>query len=302
MSAAHDDPTALLGRSLASDRVHSAYLLSGAGEPPRRAAEVFARALACESPSGQGLACESCRGCRRSRPLDEIVSLSRDGKRGPFFRHIGEHPDLFWVERGADDTRVSIGQVRALQAALRLGANEGGRRVAVIADAEWLNDAAKNALLRLLEEPPPRTTLLLVARRAAALLATIRSRCVRVPFPAEEPVRLRGEDVDAPTAALVARFDAISGCGLVELLDWAEEYRGARAEAAEQVEALLAVGSEWLRERIRAGAAAGSRDLRPALDAHQVLSACRKDLAQRNANPQMTAERSLFAVREAAAR
>jgi hypothetical protein len=39
-----------------------------------------------------------------------------------------------------------------------------------------------------------------------------------------------------------------------------------------------------------------------ALDAHQVVSACRKALVQRNANPQMIAERALLALRDAAAR
>ena len=42
---------------------------------------------------------------------------------------------------------------------------------------------------------------------------------------------------------------------------------------------------------------AGRRDLRKKLDAHKALAQCRKDLVQRNANPQMVAERALFAVR-----
>ena len=39
--------------------------------------------------------------------------------------------------------------------------------------------------------------------------------------------------------------------------------------------------------------------LRTELDAFRALSECRKDLAQRNANPQMVAERALFALRAA---
>ena len=39
----------------------------------------------------------------------------------------------------------------------------------MIADAEWLNQEAQNALLRLLEEPPPRTSLVLVAASSAGL-------------------------------------------------------------------------------------------------------------------------------------
>ena len=82
---------------------------------------------------------------------------------------------------------MRIGQIRAVQQALRLRSHEGGRRAAVIADAEWLNQEAQNALLRLLEEPPPQTALLLVAATASGLLATVRSRCQRVAFPRPEP-------------------------------------------------------------------------------------------------------------------
>ena len=42
--------------------------------------------------------------------------------------------------------------------------------------------------------------------------------------------------------------------------------------------------------------------MRAELEAWRSLSACRKDLAQRNANPQMVAERALLALREACAR
>jgi hypothetical protein len=60
------------------------------------------------------------------------------------------------------------------------------------------------------------------------------------------------------------------------------------------------VGSGWLRARVRRAAAEG-RPARAELDAFRTLGRCRKDLDQRNANPQMVAERALFAVREAIA-
>ena len=40
----------------------------------------------------------------------------------------------------------------------------------------------------------------------------------------------------------------------------------------------------------------GDGDVRRALDADRELSACRKSLDQRNANPQMVAERALLAI------
>ncbi|HTY19515.1 MAG TPA: hypothetical protein VMH82_17455 [Myxococcota bacterium] len=294
--AAPPDPADLLARSLASGRIHSAYLLSGPGAAPREAALAFARGLVCEAAAGPR-PCERCPACLRSLPRQEIA-LDGTGKKGPLLRHVGDHGDLFWVERGADDTRVRIAQVRALQERLRLRATEGGRRAAVIADAEWLNQEAQNALLRLLEEPPPHTSIVLVAASAAGLLATVRSRCQRVAF----PTAAAGLDAAPPELrALAERLESVGRLDLPALLDWAEEYRGARAAAAAAVGDLLQAGSLWLRDRTARRARAGDRVLGAELDAFRQLQSCRKALAQRNANPQMVAERALLALRGASA-
>jgi len=288
---------AQLARQLASGRVHSGYLLSGPGAAPRETALWLARAIVCEG-SGER-PCETCRSCRRSGGREELP-LDGTGKSGPLLRHVGDHPDLLWVERGAGDTRVRIGQVRALQAALRLRTSEGGARAAVIADAEWLNAEAQNALLRVLEEPPPRTTLVLVTTSPAGLLATLRSRCQRYAFPAAAELDPRAPDAPEEVRALAERLDAIPRAGLVDLLDWAEEYRGGRAEAAEGVARLLGTAAAWLRRDVRGRAASGDvRALEARVGAFRELQACRKALAQRNANPQLVAERALMALREA---
>ncbi len=203
------------------------------------------------------------------------------------------------MERGAADTRVRIGQIRALQRALHLCAHEGGWRAAVIADAEWLNQEAQNSLLRLLEEPPPRTALVLVATSSAGLLATLRSRCQRVGFPPAPPPALTGPEAEDDLRALASRIAALGTAPTPELLDWAELYRGRRAAAAAEVQQLLEVASAWLRERTVEAAHQGRSDLRRELDAFAELSACRKALAQINANPRMVAERALFQLRNA---
>lgn len=278
----------LLDRSLESGRIHSAYLVSGPADLARGVAARFARAAVC---SGAAKPCEDCAACHRSSER-EAIELDGLGKKGPFLRHIGDHADLLWVERGPDDTRVRIGQIRALQHALRLRTTEGGRRIVVVADAEWLNQEAQNALLRLLEEPPPQTTLVLVASTSAGLLATVRSRCQRVPLRAA----VRDPLADLDNAELLRRLEAIESASVPELLDWAEEYRGARADAALRVERLLELANAWLARRIAAGGD-DTRARRP-LDACRTLSGCRKSLVQRNANPQMVAERALFAVHQ----
>jgi DNA polymerase III, delta subunit len=287
---------ALLRRGLATGRIHSAYLLSGPGDAPRAAALCFVRGLVCRPGVGAGgeRPCEACPECRRSQPGDPIA-LDGTGRSGPLLRHVGDHPDLIWVERGADDTRVRIGQIRAVQHALRLRASEGGWRAAVIADAEWLNQEAQNALLRLLEEPPERTAIVLVAATASGLLATLRSRCQKVAFP---PPTASLADAPEATRDLARRIGQLGRLGVPEVLDWAEEYRGARAPAAAAVGELLATAALWLRQRVGERVSAGERTLGAELDAFGQVQACRKALAQRNANPQMVAERALLALRE----
>ena len=292
MTTSAGDPQQFLQRVLESGHIHSAYLLSGAGEEPRAAAVAFVRALVC---AGEGpRPCEACPGCTRSAPREEI-SVDGSGKRGPLYRHVGDHPDLLWVERGADDTRVRIGQVRAVQSALRLGASEGGRRAVVIADAEWLNQGAQNALLKLLEEPPKLTTVVLVTTSPAGLLATVRSRCQKVAFRQEAPNPLD----DPENAELVARLGRLAEATTPELLDWAEEFRGARAPAAAEVARLLEAGSAWIRARVLTSVEAPTGDVRRELAVQRELAHCRKTLVQRNANPQMVAERALLALHEA---
>ena len=286
----------LLDRAIASGRIHSAYLLSGPSGVVQGAALRFARALVCRGDEAQP--CESCSECRRSSEAEDPVELDGSGKKGPLYRHIGDHPDLYWIDKGAEGTRVRIGQIRATQHALRLGSNEGGYRVAVIADAEWLNQEAQNGLLKLLEEPPDRTCLILASTSTAPLAATIRSRCQKVRFPDDHSRDLRGGELSEDRARVLGRFDRIRESGLPDLLDWAEEYRGNRARAAEDVEVLLEIGSGWLNEQTRNAIDVGRRDLRVQLDAYKALAKCRKDLVLRNANPQMVAERALLAVRK----
>lgn len=302
MSSASGDPSRLLRRALESGRIHTGYLLSGDSETALAAAETFARALVCKQgdPSAP---CDSCRDCLRSAGSSaaaKAIKLDGKGKRGPYLRHIGDHPDLYWVGLGADDTRVTIGQVRELQKMLWHRANEGGRVVAVIADAEHLNIEAQNALLRLLEEPPGRTTLLVVTATAVGLAATIRSRCQRVTFPVPHNTDLRGPDVDEEVIATVGRLDRLDDHSVPELLEWAEEFRGDRARAAEKVQGFLETGASWLRERATQAARDHTRIPRGELYAFHELQRCRKTLVQRNANPQMVAERALFALHAAA--
>jgi DNA polymerase-3 subunit delta' len=53
----------------------------------------------------------------------------------------------------------------------------GGRKAAIINDADFFNEEGANALLKTLEEPPPGAVLILIGTSTAKQLPTIRSRC-----------------------------------------------------------------------------------------------------------------------------
>ena len=108
----------------------------------------------------------------------------------------GSHPDMTWWRNRRGSRNIPL--------ALLIGDNEhrrreglchnialkpylGGRKVAVIDDADDLNEEGANALLKTLEEPPPRSVLILIGTTPAKQLPTIRSRCQLVRFRPLQP-------------------------------------------------------------------------------------------------------------------
>ncbi len=101
----------------------------------------------------------------------------------------GAHPDFLQLGEAAPDdptrtsTRILVDDVRRVVTFMRLKPSQDyGWRVVLIDNADRMNRAAQNALLKVLEEPPPRTLLILVAHQAGILLPTIRSRVQQINF------------------------------------------------------------------------------------------------------------------------
>ncbi len=96
------------------------------------------------------------------------------------------HPD-YWEDDRAE--AISIDEIRfhpekgaqahdqSLQQFLSLKPFVAPVRVAVLANAERMTEAAQNCLLKTLEEPPPNTVLVLTTAYPDHLLATVLSRC-----------------------------------------------------------------------------------------------------------------------------
>ena len=133
----------------------------------------------------------------------------------------GNHADLHLLAPAGAGGQIVIGDprgpepgtLRRLIADLALLPVEGGARVAIVRDAQAMNDVSQSALLKTLEEPPDNTTIILCADDDEQLLPTIRSRCARVRLGTvdarsiEYLLAQRGL-ADPPTAARLARLTA----------------------------------------------------------------------------------------------
>jgi len=157
----------------------------------------------CERNRGQGQqeGCGDCRPCRlvltlshpdlhwfvpvelerRAADADKQIELAEEAL-GEVLAARRERP-LYEPPSGM--ASHSIASVRLLLRKLALTPVMGPRKVFVIGDAERLvaqtgAEAAANALLKALEEPPADSVFVLTTAEPDALLATIRSRVVRV--------------------------------------------------------------------------------------------------------------------------
>jgi DNA polymerase-3 subunit delta' len=145
-------------------RLGHAYLFVGPpGVGKRLFATEFAKALLCEKRTPEKFdACDQCPSC---------VHVDAD-----------TNPDVFAVTRPPDSLDVPIELIRELCAGFALKSASGRGKVAILDDADDLNEAAANCFLKTLEEPPAGSVLLLIGTTPERQLTTLVSRCQVVRF------------------------------------------------------------------------------------------------------------------------
>ena len=189
-----------------TDRVPNSLLFSGPeGVGKTQFAIKLARCFVCQHPN-ELLACGECAACRRIGVFNTPTSDKGDDYEFVFF---GEHPDVGLVIPFKRFLRVDA--IRALEREANFRPYEARARVFIIDDADKMNDAASNALLKTLEEPSSSTYLILITSRPDALLSTIRSRCQTIRFaPVSEheiePLLIEGRKYSPSDAKLAARL------------------------------------------------------------------------------------------------
>ncbi len=250
----HDRVVTTLRRALEQGRLPHAFLFVGPeGIGKHSFARRLAQALLCERvPEGRLDPCGACPGCL------QVMA--------------GTHPDLLQVAKPDDKQELPIRVIRDLCLDLGLKPMSGRRKVAIVDDADDLNDEAANAFLKTLEEPPAGSVLILVGTSAEGQLDTILSRCRVLRFdalPESELAELLVEQqivanpVDAAKLARLAEGSVARARGLADpaLADFRRGLfvdlsagRGFDPSGlARQVEAFLATaGKEASARRIRA--------------------------------------------------
>ncbi len=168
----HESQIARFRAAVENDRLGSTYLFVGKpGVGKRTFAIKLAQALLCERPTGNLIACESCPACQ------QVQSLT--------------HPDLIHISKPADKSIIPVElfigdkehrrQVGLIHD-IGLKPFRGGRKIAIIDDADFLNQEGANSLLKTLEEPPPNSLLILIGTSEQQQLQTILSRSQIVRF------------------------------------------------------------------------------------------------------------------------
>lgn len=169
----HDGVVEQFRRALQRRRLASSFLFAGpAGIGKRTFALKLAQALLCQARSEQALdPCEQCPSCVQAA--------------------AGTHPDVEQVAKPADRAFIPLDLLigdkehrgrEGLCHKISMKPYMGGRKIAVIDDADYLNAEGANCLLKTLEEPPPSSLLILIGTSPAKQLPTIRSRCQLIRF------------------------------------------------------------------------------------------------------------------------
>ena len=169
----HDSIAEQFRRAAQRGRLGGSFLFVG---PPGVGKHTFAvklaKALLCREYGEEELnACGRCPSCEQveARTHPDLITVAKPADRARF-------PLELLI--GDKDNRMQEGLCRDIS----LRPFMGGRKIAIIDDADYFNRECANCLLKTLEEPPPKSIMILVGTTPARQLPTIRSRCRVIRF------------------------------------------------------------------------------------------------------------------------
>lgn len=190
----HDRALEILRGSIAKNRISHAYLFRGEdGIGKKLVAMNFTKMLNCHDNRSLSLVTED-ESHTEPLPAAPVAYQNIDCcETCPSCIKIDKatHPDVFFL--APEEGQIKVGAIRNLEESLSYKAYEGKWKVAVIDNAETMNQSAANAFLKTLEEPPDQSVIILISSIPDLVPLTIRSRCHAVhfsPLPVKEMGRL----------------------------------------------------------------------------------------------------------------
>lgn len=135
--------------------IPTAQLLIGEHSSLVKYAKQELQEIFCQNYSDQNNACKTCNICKQIQNQ--------------------QHAGSIWIKPDKSYTRDQI-QIIFDTIAFKLEENQ--KLFFVIQNADFLNDACSNSLLKSIEEPPAGYHFILLAERKNQILPTIQSRCV----------------------------------------------------------------------------------------------------------------------------
>ena len=193
-------------------KISHAYIMEGdKGSGKKMLAAAFSKILQCETKqmSDEVKACESCESCIQMEHKD--------------------HPDVIWVSHEKPGV-ISVGEIREqVVNTVDIMPYKGPYKIYIIDEAEKMNVAAQNAILKTIEEPPEYAVIFLLTTNRGAFLDTILSRCILLETkPVSEKMVERYLEETCSVSEVEAEFAAgfsLGNIGKAEAIVLSEEFR-----------------------------------------------------------------------------
>lgn len=260
-------------KSFEQDRISHANILSGNdGEAKKEFVFEFVRWMICEH-SGESRPCKQCRLC---------AAVTNKNL-----------PDMVFVDAVSSPERtrkeITISQIRDLKAHLALKPWIAPYKVALIFNADFMNQEAQSAFLKALEEPKGNAIFFLLCEHPIMLLETIRSRTQELPFYTFETF---SEAETRASPEIQKTFQKLLASPLYKRFEYAKKL-------AESPEEVLEVLSQWLsytRVLLRKHIQEGSPEIRKLRHLAEVLQETLTLLRNTNISTRFAIEKIMLEV------
>lgn len=139
------------------NKISHSYIINGeSGMGKKTLARAFSMALLCEGEKGEP--CMECTSCRQAMS--------------------NNNPDIIWVTHEKDNV-IAVDEIRnQFVSDIQIKPYKSKYKIYIIDDAQKMNTATQNAVLKTIEEPPEYGITIFLTTNSEMFLPTILSRCI----------------------------------------------------------------------------------------------------------------------------